>query len=292
MSQVFTVLFPVFSIILIGYFYGRWRHSDIDTVNRMNIDVFIPALVIDSMLTSDFELLAYKWLILAGVLVVLLSGVIAVIIARVLNIEPRVFVPSMMFNNCGNMGLPVAVLAFGPSALPAAMVLFLASNTLHFTLGTRIVGGKISWFKLLTMPINLAMIIGLLLSFNHVTLPDFLLLPIHMLGQICIPLMLFTLGIRMISVDFSAWRIGLYAAIFRPLSGLIPAIVLIGILPLSDIQQQQLLLFSIFPPAVLNYIFAEQYRQQPINVASMVVVGNASSVITLFAMLYYLSYGN
>jgi len=288
MSQVFAVLFPVFSIILVGYLYGRWRPSDIATVNRMNIDVFIPALVIDSLVSSEFDLLSYQWLVLAGIGVILLSGLIAMFVADAFKLPRPVFVPSMMFNNCGNMGLPIAVLAFGPLALPAAMVLFLVSNTLHFTLGTRIVGGKISWFKLLTMPINLATIIGLSLSFTHTTIPESLMLPIHMLGQICIPLMLFTLGIRMLSVDLSAWRIGLLAALVRPLSGLLAAVVLVWLLPLDLVQQQQLLLFAILPPAVLNYMIAERYDQKPVNVASMVVVGNASSILTLFAMLYYL----
>jgi predicted permease len=41
----------------------------------------------------------------------------------------------MMFNNSGNMGLPLAVLAFGEAALPARVVLFLVQNLLHFSLG-------------------------------------------------------------------------------------------------------------------------------------------------------------
>jgi hypothetical protein len=62
------------------------------------------------------------------------------------------------------------------------------------------------------------------------------------------------------------------------------------LIPLELVQQQQLLLFAILPPAVLNYMLAERYNQEPVNVASMVIVGNASSVITLFAMLYYLNH--
>ena len=128
MSQVFGVLFPVFSIILIGYLYGRWRPSDISTVNRMNIDVFVPALVIDSLMRSEFDLWSYRWLMLAGVGVVIFSGLVAWAIAYWKNLSFPVFVPTMMFNNCGNMGLPIAILAFGESALAAAMVLFLSSN--------------------------------------------------------------------------------------------------------------------------------------------------------------------
>ncbi|MGB1311081.1 MAG: AEC family transporter [Leucothrix sp.] len=288
MSQVFGVLFPVFSIIFIGYLYGRWRPSDIGTVNRMNIDVFVPALVINSLMSSQFDLWSYRWLLLAGIGVVIFSGLVAWAIAHWRKLSFPVFVPTMMFNNCGNMGLPIAVLAFGDSALPAALVLFLCSNCLHFTLGTRLVGGKISWLQLLLMPINLATIIGITLSITQFQLPDAVALPVKMLGEICIPLMLFTLGIRMIDVNFDAWRIGVLGSVIRPLSGLIAAMLLIWLIPLDSIQQQQLLLFSVLPPAVLNYMMAERFNQDPVSVASMVVLGNATSVITLFAMLYYL----
>ena len=288
MSQVFGVLFPVFSIILVGYLYGRWRPSDIGTVNRMNIDVFVPALVIDALMRSQFDLWSYRWLILAGIGVVIFSGLVAWAISYWRKLPVPVFVPTMMFNNCGNMGLPIAVLAFGESALAAAMVLFLCSNCLHFTLGTRLVGGKISWLQLLLMPINLATIIGITLSFTQIQLPEAVALPIRMLSEICIPLMLFTLGIRMIDVNFDAWRIGLIGAIVRPLSGLLAAILLIWLIPLELVEQQQLLLFAILPPAVLNYMVAERFNKDPVSVASMVIVGNASSIITLFAMLYYL----
>ena len=288
MTQVLGVLLPVFLIILVGHLYGRWQTSEISTINRLNIDVFLPALVIDALAKGDFDVFSYKWLVLGGLVLILLSGVIAWLVALRLKYSIPAFVPTMMFNNSGNMGLPIAVLAFGESALPAAMVLFLVSNTLHFTLGTYFVGGRISWLKLLSLPINIATVIGLGLNFANIQLIETIALPIQMLGQVAIPVMLFTLGIRMIDIDFHAWKIGVVGAIVCPLSGLIPAIFLIWALPLDLIQQQQLLLFSIFPPAVLNYILAERYQQQPSNVASMVVIGNASSLITIFFMLLYL----
>ena len=289
MTQVLGVLLPVFLIILVGHLYGRWRTSEISTINRLNIDIFLPALVIDALAKGDFDVFAYKWLVLGGLALILLSGLIAWLVALRFNFSVPAFVPTMMFNNSGNMGLPIAVLAFGESALPAAMVLFLVSNTLHFTLGTFIVGGRISWLQLLALPINIATLIGLSLNFANIQLIDSIALPIQMLGQVAIPVMLFTLGIRMIDIDFHAWKIGLVGAIVCPLSGLIPAVLLIWVLPLDLIQQQQLLLFSIFPPAVMNYILAERYQQQPGNVASMVVIGNASSLLTIFLMLLYLN---
>ena len=38
----------------------------------------------------------------------------------------------MMFNNSGNIGLPLAYLAWGEAALPAAVVLFMVENTCIF----------------------------------------------------------------------------------------------------------------------------------------------------------------
>jgi hypothetical protein len=39
-----------------------------------------------------------------------------------------------------------------------------------------------------------------------------------------------------------------------------------------------LVLFGALPPAVLNYIFAERYRQEPERVASIVLIGNSASL--------------
>ncbi|RVU81712.1 AEC family transporter [Leucothrix sargassi] len=288
MTQVLGVLLPVFLIILVGHLYGRWRTSDISTLNRLNIDVFLPALVIDALSKGDFDVLSYQWLVVGGIVMILVSGVLAWLVCLRFNYSIRAFVPPMMFNNSGNMGLPIAVLAFGESALPAAMVLFLVSNTLHFTLGTYIVGGRISWRQLLSLPINIATIIGLGLNITGIQLIETIALPIEMMGQVAIPVMLFSLGIRMIDIDFNAWKIGVIGAIICPLTALIPTVFLVWLLPLDLVQQQQLLLFSIFPPAVMNYMLAERYQQQPGNVASIVVIGNASSVFTIFLMLLYL----
>ena len=45
------------------------------------------------------------------------SGLLAWPFAQLLHEDRRTFVPPMMFNNCGNMGLPLAVLAFGQAGL-------------------------------------------------------------------------------------------------------------------------------------------------------------------------------
>jgi len=289
MSIIFPVLFPIFILILVGYLYAKFREINMEFANRMNMEIFIPALLIDALSRQNFSLLDYQSLALAGAFVVLFTGVLAWLFAKAFNLSISMFVPSMMFNNCGNMGLPLAVLAFGEEALSAAVIVFLVSNLFHFTLGAYIVGGKISWWNLLKMPVNIATIIGLLISFSHWEMPEIIHIPVKMLSQIAIPLMLVSLGVRMTQVDLSAWRIGIIGAILCPLFSVIAAFIILLVLPLDPVQRTQLLLFAALPPAVLNFMFAEKYQKQPTEVASMVVVGNALSIFILSLMLLYLN---
>lgn len=289
MSIVFPVLFPIFIMILIGYVYAKFNDVNMETANRMNMDIFIPALLIDALSRQNFSIFDYQSLALVAVLVVLASGALAWLFAKAFKLSISMFVPSMMFNNAGNMGLPLAVLAFGENALGAAVILFLAENLLHFTLGTYIVNGRISWWNLLKMPVNIATIIGLSFSFTGWQMPELIYTPIHLLSQIVIPLMLVSLGVRMTQIDLSAWRIGLIGALVCPLVSIIPAFILLLFIPLDPIQRAQLLIFATLPPAVLNFMFAEKYQKSPIEVASIVAVGNALSIFTLSLMLLYLN---
>lgn len=50
-------------------------------------------------------------------------------------------------------------------------------------------------------------------------------------------------------------------------------------LGLDATQQGLLILFGGLPPAVLNFMVAEQYQQEPGKVASIVLIGNAASIV-------------
>ncbi len=286
--KIIEILFPVFILVVVGYLYGRRYRPNLQAVNQLMLFVFVPALVFDVMSRRNFQVVEYQWLALAGVIVVLGSGVIAWPAGRALGYPQRAFLPTMMFNNCGNLGLPLALLAFGEKGLEGAVILFLVSNLLHFTLGTWIFGGIISWKGLLLNPVNIATVAGLGVNFLQVRLPDFILLPISMLGQIVIPFMLIALGVRMLSVKRADLGRGIVGSVVRPLSGLVPAMAAVWLLPLDLAQVSLLILFATLPPAVLNFLFAEQYQQDPELVASLVLVGNAMAVLTTALVLWWL----
>jgi predicted permease len=93
--------------------------------------------------------------------------------------------------------------------------------------------------------------------------------------------MLFALGVRLRDADWTHWRIGLLGAALRPAAGLVSALGVLALLPLDDPLARQLLLFAVLPPAVLNYVLAERYDQDPQAVASIVIWGNLGALISI-----------
>ncbi|MEG3638064.1 AEC family transporter [Magnetococcus sp. PR-3] len=288
-QKLFEILFPILAMVGVGYLYGRRHQPDMALVNRISIDVFIPALIFDVLSRQTPDLVTYRWMALAALLIVLISGLLAWPVARWGGYAWKTFVPPMMFTNSGNMGIPLAVLAFGEEALPAAIILFMVENTLHFTLGSWMLNAKAGIAALLRSPIILSSIAGLLFSIQGWQLPHGVALPITMLGQVAIPLMLFSLGVRLTSMDLSHWRIGLLSGIVSPLSGLLALLMVMPFIPLPENHLAYLILFAVLPPAVLNYMMAERFDQEPKQVAAMVLMGNLASVVSMpLALLYIL----
>ena len=127
-------------------------------------------------------------------------------------------------------------------------------------------------------PMMLAMLVSMLFAIFHIVVPAPLMQALKMLGDACIPIMLFALGVRMLDVNFKSWRVGLIGAIVCPLSGLAVAWLLDGILTLTESQRGQMYLFAALPPAVFCFMVAEQFKQEPDKVASIVLLGNLAAL--------------
>jgi hypothetical protein len=285
--RIFSIIFPVFACSGLGAAYGYYRRPDMAVVNRLNMEFFAPFLVFWALMDKPFDFLAYRDLALGGVAVVLGSGLLLLPLVWLLRINLKTFLPPMMFNNSGNMGIPLVLFAFGQEALQAAVVLFIIEMVLHFTVGLFILDHRTRPLQLLKMPMIQATLVGLLCSSLHITLPDALANTVKLLGQVSIPLLLFSLGVRMLDVNFRDWKLGVFGAIAGPASGIASVWLINPLVSLSSTQYAQLLVFAALPPAVLNVLIAEQYQQEPQRVASIVLLGNLASLIIIPAVLWF-----
>ena len=279
--RIVEILFPLFSITALGFFVGRRMKPDLSHANKLNMDVFVPALVFAALANKAFDVAAFLPLIGAGTVVVVGSGLAAWGLAKATGIEPKTLVPPLMFNNCGNLGLPLAVLAFGELALAPMVVLFMVSNLIHFSFGAWLLDHRVRLLTVWRVPSVLATFAGLMVSLTHFEVWPPLLIAIRMLGEISIPLMLFGLGVRLADSRIGAIGIGVFGAVARPLVGMALAWAVMQVIELPLREQALMLVFGALPPAVLNYMFAERYQQEPGKVASMVLIGNVAAAVFL-----------
>jgi predicted permease len=277
-ERIAGIMLPVLALIGIGWAYARRHAPDMSAVNRISIDVFAPALIFSALASREFSIHDNRWLLLASALIVLGSGALAWGVARLARVSARTFVPPMMFNNCGNMLLPLSVLAFGPAGLAPAVAMFVVSNAIHFTLGARIVDPRASMRQLLLTPMNVATAAGFAVAATELPRPEIAMVTLKLMGDAMIPLMLFALGVRMVSVNRGSWRIGLLGAVVCPATGLAVALAIAALLPLTAEQRGLMFIFASLPPAVLNFMVAERYNREPGKVAAIVLVGNVASV--------------
>jgi predicted permease len=276
-DRILGIILPVFLIVLVGYFYARRVKPDMAMVNRISMTILAPALIFSALASKDFSIAANAPLMLGSIGIVLGSGLLAWPFARLLHVDHRTFVPPMMFNNCGNIGLPLAVLAYGQPGFSAMVALFTISNLLHFTLGAWMIDHHARMGNLLRNPMVWSTFLGFAFAAVHPPMPEWGSVAIRMVGDALIPMMLLSLGVRLYEVRWNDWHLGVIGGLVCPLTGIAIAALLGPVLRLDPMQQGLLIIFGSLPPAVLNFMVAEQFRQEPAKVASIVLIGNVMS---------------
>ncbi|MEO8485448.1 MAG: AEC family transporter [Betaproteobacteria bacterium] len=279
LERLLSIIVPVFAVIALGWLWGLRAKPDMAVVNRLSMNVLSPALIFSALSSKSFDVWDNRLLMLGSIGVVLGSGLLAWPVAKFLREDARTFVPPMMFNNCGNMGLPLAVLAFGDAGFAPMVALFTISNLTHFTLGVWIVDHHARFGSLVRNPMVWSTIAGFAFAAFHPPLPEIAAVTIKLVGDALIPMMLLSLGVRLTAIRWSEARLGVIGGIVCPVTGLVVAAILAPVLGLDARQAGLLLLFGCLPPAVLNFMVAEQFKREPAKVASIVLVGNVLSIV-------------
>ena len=277
--RVVSIVFPIFLIVCVGFVYGRRHRPEMLAANQLNMSVFLPALIFSALAAKNFDLADNAQIAIGGAVVVLGSGLLAWPLARVLGYQPKTLVPPVMFNNAGNMGLPLLALAFGDQALGAAVVLLLVETMLQFSLGPWLLSGRLHMAMIWREPVIGAALLGLGVSLSGITIWQPVMTASKLLGDISIGLMIFSLGVRLSAAPLTNWTIGWVAAIATPVTGMLVAWLFGALTGLPQRQMDILFIFGALPPAVLNFIFAERYHQEPEKVAAIVVIGNAAALL-------------
>lgn len=277
-----NIIIPVFAVTGLGYLFARKRSKapEMDFINSVNVHLFCPMLIFSALLANPVDLASDWALVVAGVAIILLPGLLLWFV-RPAAVNSSAFLMTGMFRNTGNMGIPLLMLAYGKEALGDIIVLFVISNTLHFSVGIWLISRSRGAWGWLRNPNVWAAVLGITLAPVREQIPLFIQTTVDMLGQVSIPLMLFSLGVRMASGRISQLGLALRINLLYLVAGLLSVTLILLVLPLSPLWVKMLVVTAALPPAVLNYLLSEQYQADTDTVASVVLLGNLLAVLVI-----------
>ncbi len=280
---------PVFSIVALGWLLAGRGRLDLRTMADLALTVTSPALMFSVLGASsgDFD----RWGVLIAGTLWIASGtaILAVLYLRTGGAGHRGLLLPAVFWNAGNLTLPLARLAFGPTGLEAAAVIFVTVAILNSTVGLWIAKGENGLSEVIRMPLAYGSVGGLALALSGQTLPRYVMEPIEMVGGMAIPLMLITLGMHLRSLSVRDLRHTVVVVAIRVAGGGACAMLFVTLFGVYGVERQVLLLASIMPAAVINVMIAQRYSTDPSLVASAVVLGTAISLVTIPVLLYLVS---
>ncbi|BBP82626.1 hypothetical protein PHLH8_22680 [Pseudomonas sp. Pc102] len=286
LAALFAVMAPILITAGIGYAWARsGQNYPTDFVARLVLNVGTPSLVLSTLSQAQIDKHAFGQIALACLLTTALMGAIGMGLGRAMKQDWRVLVPAFLFPNSGNMGLPVALYAFGEKGLALAVGFFLALAVVQFSLGLLLSGSERSVKKLFINPIVISLALAIPLIVFDLTLPRWLANTIELLGDMTIPLMLLTLGVSLASIRVGHLGSGLLQGALRILFGTGVGWGVGLALQLEPLTLGVLVMQSAMPVAVFNYLLAVRAGRSPEQVASLVMCSTLLSFVTIPLLL-------
>ncbi|MCZ4351879.1 AEC family transporter [Roseovarius aestuarii] len=285
-TTVLEITAPVFLLAMTGFTWVKLGFEyRLAFVTRLCMTLAVPCLIFTAIMQARIEPEALTALSLAALSAYGAVTVVMLVLVRICGLQMRTHAAPMIFGNTGNLGLPLALFAFGPEGLSLAVIVFAVMAIWSFTFGVWLVAGGGSPLRVLREPVVGATLLGGLFQWRGWETPVFLTNALELVGQMAIPLMLITLGVAIARLH--PRRLGLAAA----LAGA-KIFICVGLawtagllLNLEPMAHAVLVLQVSTPVAVTSYMLAEKYGADSDAVAGMVVISTLMAAIYLPALL-------
>ena len=285
---IFEVIAPVFICAMLGFgWVKKGLAFDTPFVSRLVLEIGAPCLIFSSFMEQNLDMSAFKLMATAALASMALFGVIGTLVLYVARLDQRTWLPSQMFPNVGNMGLPLCLLAFGQEGLTLGMTYFMVNTVFGFTIGVMITSGKLSLRELLKNPTFYSVLITLAFLFLDLKPWTWVQNTTKLLGNFTIPLMLIAMGVSLARFQITSIKRSLLIAVLRLTMGFAVGLLIATLLDLQGVARGVTIMQSAMPVAVFSYLFAVRYNRSPEEVAGTVVISTVLSFLTLPALLWF-----
>ena len=296
--QVLTQnIFPIFLVAGFGFALRRWRGLDKNTLSSAVFYCLSPCLVFSLLVNSQLPSEELVELAAFTIVAILSMAVLGWVVARLLRFDRRDTVALMillMFVNGGNYGLTLNRLRYGDEGLARAMVYYVTSTLVLYTMGVFLASmGELNWrqtlAKLGRLPVVYAAILAVLVYRFSIPIPNPLMRGIEVAGAGAIPVMILVLGMQMADLRGQLHlRLAIPAVTLRLLLGPLLAVLWAMVLDLQGLSRSTAIIEASMPPAVITIILATEFDLQPTAVTSIVVLATLLSPLTLALTINFL----
>ena len=289
---------PVLLIGGLGYLVGRVRHLDLAPITGLTVLVLVPAVVFDSLARATLPRDLLSRLVFHVVLQLAAVWIITVIVARVSGWrgpDEVGLLLATLFSNSGNVGLPLALFAFGPDGLAVAggwfAVMSIGSSTVAPYLAARArlgVWGALG--RVARQPIIYAVAGGVIVNLGGFALPGPVASASRLLAGGAVALMLLLLGLQLARLTVREEASGAALATVIRLVVVPPVAWGLGrLVGLEGMAFAVAVIQASTPTSVSSALWALEFDARPALVSAAVVLSTVVSVVTLTVLLALLT---
>jgi predicted permease len=285
---VLNITAPVFLLAAVGFAWVKMGFEyRVEFVTRLAMTLSVPCLIFAALMQTDVDPEALAALSLAAFVAYGLVMVGCFVVVKLARLDMQTYLAPLIFGNTGNLGLPLALFAFGEVGLGYAVVVFAVMAILSFTIGIWMVAGSGSLKRVVREPLVAATLLGALFLWQGWETPAFLTNTIELIGQMAIPMMLITLGVAVARLETKAMTRAAVLSVVKVFICVGAAWLAAHWFGLEPIATAVLIVQVATPVAVTSYLLAEKYGADAQPVAGLVVASTLLSVLALPVILAF-----
>lgn len=292
---------PVLLIGGLGYLVGRARSLDLTPITGLSVLVLTPAIVFDSLARAALPRDLLSRLVLHVVLQLAGVWLLTVIVARLVGWRGPAqggLLLATLFANSGNVGLPLALFAFGPDGLAIAggwfAIMAIAASTIGPYLAARAhFGTREALSRVARQPIIYAVVAGVTVNLSGWSLPGPAVKASQLLAGGAVAVMLLLVGLQLARLTVREEAPGAALATAIRLLAVPPIAWAIGrLIGLEGMALSVAVVQASTPTAVTSALWALEFNARPALVSATVVISTVVSVVTLTVLLAVLTMGS
>lgn len=316
MLEILAITGPIYLIILIGVatvHFGLFQKADVVVLGKLVLNLALPCLMFNALSQRNIqEIINLNYLLGYTLGTLLLMGLAFLWARRWAGLNEIASVYAVMGMSCPNsgfIGFPILLLTLPTIAASAfalnlmvenllviPLLLLLAETAAHAGTDRRQMMGQL-FRRLLSNPLILALIAGILAAWLQLRLPAPFSQTITLIAQTSSAVSLLAIGGALVGLPLDGmgrrvFPIALGKLILHPLAVFTAFAVLaaLGLSDLADDMRQASILFAAMPSMSIYPLFAQRHSQGGVSAAALLAT-TLGSFLTINLLLWLLHSG-